>query len=183
MRAYPHNATFVAELSTDPERRVEQTVGAMLEMVRRAHRMVYVPRLALGIGAAALRSMEHHTAPWPRVVAWHAHDLARRRLRFAPDPPGVEMPRHPDQLAESIIGQPGVKVLGDCDCVATLIASILALLDTRPCFVVSGPEGAPYSHVYAAIDEASGYWPIDPQEVNTPGTEVPAARRRVFRLE
>jgi len=151
-------------------------------MVHHADRMPYVSTLAAICQVRAVESGlgDHHPPITPEMLA--VYDLIRHRVIFSRDPIGVELPRSPDQLAATILD--GYEALGDCDCVAGLGASMLRLLGERPALIVMGRRaGRPYEHIYyGAVGPDGRVIPFDPQERVEPGREVPAVRRKEYRL-
>jgi hypothetical protein len=90
----------------------------------------------------------------PAEVVRACRDLVRARVQFLPDPASVELivaPRH-------LVRQPAPA--GDCDCQATLLASMLLALGMEPAFTRvawsagTGPD--PWDHVLVRVDRAGG---------------------------
>jgi hypothetical protein len=74
----------------------------------------------------------------------------KRKMRFVPDPAGVEALHDPRMIARAI--EDGRDVYGDCDDFSVYLASLLAAIGRKPILRAVGYNGRPYQHVYVVCD-------------------------------
>lgn len=131
---------------------------------------------------AIMRALVQDAPRWPAVVRLMRRCSAAanpmqqvyqemKRVTFQADPRRAEVVRHPELMAREL-EQTGT-TRGDCDDRATLGASILAMLGTRPVFVVMSrsPRGN-FEHVFFGVrtdnrrtaPRPAQVVPMDPQE-------------------
>ncbi|MFN0133181.1 MAG: transglutaminase-like domain-containing protein [Phycisphaerales bacterium] len=150
----------------------DATVAAMIAVAREAKSARLVQQLARFLTGTAVRD------EWDNLFEW-----CRQHITFQRDPTKVELIRHPDRIIAAVLaGEGRRRALADCDDMATLGASVLLALGHRPVIVVMGRRAnRPYEHVYFGAVKSDGTcYPMDPQEVQEPGLEIPAIRRRVY---
>ncbi len=160
---------LVVPLPSDADARVEATIDVMRATIDHAPEWPEVRALA---NIASMHRGGPIAGVWALLKAW---------VRFRRDPPGVEFPARPDRLAAAILK--GRAVQGDCDDVAVLGGSLLRALGIRPALIVMGrSESGPYEHVYFGAVVDGRLIPLDPQETDRLGAELPSRRRRVWTL-
>lgn len=151
---------------SDGDRGIQETVAAMQAVV------------AESITRAEVQAMYSRrrtdAAAWPGIVeAW-----LRANMRFKNDRVPYELLQSPTLMLLQIAQNGAAQ--GDCDDVAMLGASLLAVAGYRPVFIVVGRapkfSGGRYEHVYYGhfIDPRGpiteeNIMPFDPQERMTPG--------------
>jgi hypothetical protein len=111
------------------------------------------------------------------------YHLLRAVVRFQRDPDGVELLRHPADVLRDLLAWRSPRI--DCDDLALLGASALAVLGYRPALVTVGRrESGRFEHVYFGFIGNDGELvPMDPQEKVPFGEYGPKAKRiRVWAL-
>ena len=116
------------------------------------------------------------------------YDWCRERIKFRKDPDDVELIRLPSWLGLDALGN---NARGDCDDLACLACSILAVWGARPVIITVGREpkalGGRFEHVFWGIELAGAgdeltpeyVVPFDPQEGVPPGEWGTVALNRV----
>lgn len=168
---WPDEQRLIGQLP-EGEKGTEATVAAMVGLIGEASTHPLVRDVAHNI---ANTGPSNYAAG---VFAW-----LKRTVKFHTDPPDLELLRHPARMIQALNDAKGAeRPIGDCDDVADLGASLLVALGMKPVLVVAAKvANGPFVHVYTGLQiPGGGYYPLDPQEKNSPGDEVPAARRRVF---
>lgn len=150
----------------------EQTLGAMKAIARHAAMTPRVQTIGRAIIDAARRLRNTDAAQ-----LWHAMN---EMMTFQRDPPRIEELNYPTEYLSGLTS----RRLGDCDDRATLGASLALAMGLVPEFVVMGTRAdGPFEHVYLRVVNPDGStFAIDPQETETPGAEVPAARKKYCRV-
>ena len=70
----------------------------------------------------------------------------KRKMRYIPDPKGVEALHNPAMIAEAI--HKGRLVYGDCDDMSLYLATLMKAIGLSPSFRAVGYNGNQYQHVY-----------------------------------
>jgi len=96
---------------------------------------------------------------WPNLTPWRRCLALRSWLdnafRFKPDPPGVELVRHPREMLQELARRGYAE--GDCDDAAALAAAVALACGLRVRWkVLAFQRGAPYAHVYAEVSPREG---------------------------
>jgi len=154
---------------------IDQTAAAMIAMIHSGAASARVQDFA------RRRGLDHRS----QGVAPHLFELLKSHVRFRPDPKGVELLRHPDQLVTEIDAE-GV-AYGDCDDLAMLGASLCLAVGQDAALIVMAPPGSSvYQHTYFAhVTSMPGYpkghlTMIDPQECEFLGMERPSSKRKAY---
>ena len=106
-------------------------------------------------------------------------NYVRSNIRYVMDPVDVELVMTPDRLIE--MGS------GDCDDMATLLATLLECIGIRSRFVAVGFTPGELSHVYVEgligdyAETADGWYALDVTEPNPPGWK-PSGVKNLFRV-
>lgn len=153
----------------------EATIAAMVALIRESSQGPRVQDLA-----TYLKNVMRRTHLPTALFTW-----LKGAIKFHSDPKGLEFLRHPERMLQaweiSRRTRNGKRPVGDCDDMADLGASVLLAAGESPVLVVVAPDDGDFKHVYFGIRQgADGYFPLDPQEMDAPGQEVTAGRRRVF---
>lgn len=160
-----HPILYARELSGG-DRGTAETLDAMRRVATRGAHAPAVIALARQI-----RARPH---PLEALYAW-----AKDHVRFRRDPPGVEEVRLPRFMLEDIARQGYAE--GDCDDLATLLASILLAAGFTPFLAVVGRRASgPYEHVFAGVLIGGRLYSLDPQEGVPIGQWPESGRRAVM---
>lgn len=139
------------------DRGTMQTLAVMWATIDDARLSPLVSKLAASLRADGARGV---------------YDWIVRRVAFKRDPWNIELVRHPEQLIDALAEQDagGATVAVDCDDVAVLGASLLAVMGYQPVLIVAGrrPDG-PFEHVFFGFLEAR------PEPYTGPRPDRPAA--------
>lgn len=153
---------------------VSETLAAMSAFVEHGRSM---PR------ARALAAWMRRQGREPSLVLY---DWLRRHVVFRRDPHGTELVRTPELLLERV--ERDGQASCDCDCTATLGATLLAAMGVEPAFCLTGHLAimghVPLRHVFYGAVAANGLdvIPYDPQEGVPPGRWPQARRTEVYRI-
>lgn len=143
----------------------------MRRLVNRGVQNPLTIRAASAIIGGILRNRRAHAGA---IRGW-----IEAKVRFQPDPYGMELLREVPEMLEDIARWGAAQV--DCDDAAILSAALGKAVGLRPRFVVLGFEGpgGPYRHVYTELFDGVGWTEID---VTRPagGAGVPS---RVARMD
>lgn len=170
-RPWPYDRVARMELAGG-DRGTRQTLDAMAVLVRDA-------ATRPDVRTAAIRVIIRSGQPSPLLMLGRLFRYLETVVEFKADPKGQELIRHPSQLLAEITAA-GV-ALGDCDDRAILGASMLRVVGLPVAFVVIGRDPwADMEHVYIAARVGGRWIPLDPQELDEPGREVPHARRWLY---
>lgn len=73
-----------------------------------------------------------------------------RKVRYVPDPRGIETVHDPRLIARGIASRK--QVYGDCDDLSTYLAALLKTVGFAPTLRAVGYDGNPFQHVYVCCD-------------------------------
>lgn len=115
---------------------------------------------------------------WPKEYLGEIlaiNNWVSEKIFYVNDPLHVELLKDPQRLCEEIIARGHAR--GDCDDIATLIATMALQVGREAQFVIVGfGEKGSYSHVFARVKDPKGPWIVcDP----VAGSEVGKMLRRV----
>lgn len=142
----------------------------MRRLVNRGVQNPLTIRAASVIIGGVLRNRQAHAGA---IRAWI--DV---KVRFQPDPYGMELLREVPEMLEDMARWGAAQV--DCDDVAVLSAALGKAVGLRPRFVVLGFEGPVgwYRHVYTELSDGVAWTEIDVRR--PPGGAVPT---RITRMD
>lgn len=179
----PGESPLVVAQLPEGDKAISATIAAMRRVVMDATHSGLVRGVARNIEAAPGDDTR---------FPWKVEAFLRAAVKYQDDPPGQEMLRMPEALIDAI--DTNGQAAGDCDDVAMLGASLLAVAGYRPVFIVVGrtprTRGGRLEHVYfgymknvAAGPGPQNVVPFDPQERKPPGIWQDAyARLRIHRV-
>lgn len=155
----------------------ERLAGMSAVVYQASKRSSLVDQVAAKIGAQAGRGEGFEERQLGILYRW-----IRDHIVFKSDPFGVaDKIRHPDQIIAEINANGTTSC--DCDCVATLGATLCAALGFKPVFLLTGRAGdvdhrtgkLRLAHVFYGIRDPRGEAvPFDPQEGVPPAAWPPA---------
>jgi hypothetical protein len=73
-----------------------------------------------------------------------------RKVRYVPDPRGIDTVHDPRLIARGIANRK--QVYGDCDDLSTYLAALLKTIGFAPVFRAVGYDGDPFQHVYVCCE-------------------------------
>lgn len=149
MRLHPEVEIFVGSIP-DGVAGIEATLATMGAIVREYRRNPEVRGVALEI----LESVESKNYVGEARALFH---YVQRTIRYTQDPDGVEWVQTPDKTI--LIGH------GDCDDMATLLATMLASVGKPTRFVAAGFNGGPIEHVWTEVKIGGRWFAMDPTEI------------------
>jgi len=83
-------------------------------------------------------------------MAYALLSWVKRKVRYIPDPNGVEALHNPAMIAKAV--HEGRLVYGDCDDMSLYLATLMKSVGLSPCFRAVGYNGNQYQHVYVACE-------------------------------
>lgn len=154
---------------------VAQTIAAMQAIIDVA---VFGARSRPLIAAVAkqLRPEDGPEEFGARLYAW-----CQSRITFKKDPASTELIRTPSEIIATV--NASGKAECDCDCLAVLACSIIAVAGYRPVLITVGrTKQGRFEHVYFGIRRGDGLaaanvLPLDPQERTPIGQWSPKGKR------
>lgn len=141
---------------------VKQTLSTMARLSRNAMLDPLIRDQAARVVAQCPRGNIHCYGS--ALMSW-----VNRRMRFVPDPEGVEALHDPRMVARAI--EAGKLVYGDCDDQSMYLASLLKAVGRKPIFRAVGYNGKPWQHVYVVCDGAKLDPTRDPWSMSFGGYE------------
>ncbi len=148
-RLHPEVETFIGSIP-DGVAGIEATLAAMGQIVREYRRNPEVRNVALDI--ITLVPSKDYAAEANAIFRY-----VQSEIRYTQDPDGVEWVQTPDKTMQ--FGH------GDCDDMATLLASLLASIGKPTRFVAAGFYGGPIEHVWTEVKIGNRWFAMDPTEL------------------
>ena len=162
VKPWPHDAQLlIADRLPAGEAGTDRTIAAMIAAIRHdaAHPGEGL-RLLNEHLLYTLRGYQTDAGSRSRMI----YRLVREAISFRRDPPGVELLRTPNQIADDIVAGGG-KTVGDCDESSALVAALSLMAKMRPVLVVCArTHDGPYVHVFAGVIVGGRIWAMDAQE-------------------
>lgn len=179
--------------TADGDEGARAMVQAMRAIVHDSARTTYVADLAKRIESRSKKlcdtplvertaKLNHLTRPFASRLI-ELHRTLQGAQVFTQDPPGMDMPRHVDQLAHEILTRE--QVACDCDCLAMVGAAVARTWGCETAFVLVGDHAQDhFRHVFYAVKVGRRWVPFDPQ-TNTRPFEWPvrAVRREIILVD